>query len=107
MGQEVVVYTDHLNLLYQKTANNRMMRWRSMLEEYIPTFKHIKGKSNKVADALSRLDMQPNEYDTINNDPTPKTLKYNNNVSKSKKQSYIGRKDIMEETFTMSPQERL
>ena len=34
LGQKLVVHTDHLNLLYAKTANNRMMRWRMLLEEY-------------------------------------------------------------------------
>ena len=31
LGQDVVVHTDHLNLLYSKLASNRMIRWRHML----------------------------------------------------------------------------
>jgi hypothetical protein len=33
------------------------MRWRLILEEYGPELRYIKGESNVVADALSRLDM--------------------------------------------------
>ena len=36
------------------------MRWRLILEEYGPTFYHIDGPKNIVADALSRLDMGAN-----------------------------------------------
>jgi hypothetical protein len=32
LGQKVVVHTDHLNLLYNKLASNRLIRWRMMLE---------------------------------------------------------------------------
>ena len=37
------------------------MRWRLILEEYGPELNYIKGENNIVADALSRLDMMPNE----------------------------------------------
>ena len=37
------------------------MRWRLILEEYNPELKYIKGESNVVADALSRLAMLPLE----------------------------------------------
>jgi hypothetical protein len=33
------------------------MRWCLILEEYGPELRYIKGESNVVADALSRLDM--------------------------------------------------
>ena len=35
----------------------RVMRWRLILKEYGPELRYIKGESNLVADALSRLDM--------------------------------------------------
>jgi hypothetical protein len=56
LGQQLRVYTDHLNLT-RKTANTlRVMRWRLFLEEYGPAIIYIKGEKNIVADALSRLD---------------------------------------------------
>ncbi len=56
LGQKLIVHTDHKNLLYNKLANDRMIRWRLLLEEYDPTFEHVKGNDNVIADALSRLD---------------------------------------------------
>ena len=35
------------------------MRWRLILDEYGPELIYIKGENNVVADALSRLDLQP------------------------------------------------
>ena len=38
-----------------------MIRWRLIIEEFIPEIKYIKGENNVVADALSRLDMNDNQ----------------------------------------------
>ena len=51
MGQELIVHTDHLNLLYKKLASAQLVYWRMLLEEYGPTFEHIQGTKNVVADA--------------------------------------------------------
>jgi hypothetical protein len=56
LGQKLIVHTDHLNILYGKLSNDRITRWRLLLEEYGPKYVHIAGKNNIVADALSRLD---------------------------------------------------
>jgi hypothetical protein len=53
LGQKVIVYTDHLNILYGKLSNDRITRWRLLLEEYGPKYIHIARKNNIVADALS------------------------------------------------------
>jgi hypothetical protein len=57
LGQKVIVHTDHLNMLYGKLSNDRITRWRLLLEEYGPNYVHTAGKNNIVADALSRLEM--------------------------------------------------
>ena len=93
MGQKLVVHTDHLNLLYRKLASGRLIRWRMILEEYGPKFEHIEGKKNVVADALSRLDMIPKQYDVIAED------------KKTTQLSYLSQEDILEEVFPMSPKE--
>jgi hypothetical protein len=50
-----------LNILYGKLSNDRITRWRSLLEEYGPKCVHIAGKNNIVADALSRLEKDEDE----------------------------------------------
>jgi hypothetical protein len=48
---------DHNSLKYlfdQPNLNARQIRWLEFLREYDFDIKHIKGKENKVADALSR-----------------------------------------------------
>ena len=49
--------TDHCGLKYlfdQPTLNARQARWMDFLCEFDFEIKHIKGKDNKVADALNR-----------------------------------------------------
>ena len=46
-----------------------MNRWQQLLEEYGPEIKHVPGEKNVIADALSRLDMEDNGYDTIESKP--------------------------------------
>ena len=48
---------DNISLKYlfdQHNLNVRQARWLSFISEYDFEIKHIKGKENKVADALSR-----------------------------------------------------
>ena len=75
-GAVTTVHTDHLNLLYQSLPSQRMVRWRLMLEEFAPMFKHVAGVDNDAADALSRLDMLIDKRDTINWEPKLKPLRY-------------------------------
>jgi hypothetical protein len=49
--------SDNISLKYlfdQQNLNARQARWLAFLSEYDFEIKHIKGKENKVADALSR-----------------------------------------------------
>ena len=55
-GQRIVVHADHKNILYANLDNQRIIRWRCLVEEYGATFEHIAGSKNVVADALSRLE---------------------------------------------------
>jgi hypothetical protein len=57
MGRRFELRTDHNGLKYlfdQPTLNARQSRWLEFLCEYDFEIKHIKGKENKVVDALSR-----------------------------------------------------
>ena len=68
LGQEIIVHTDHKNLLYESSSSDRIVRWRLLIEEYAPTFQHIAGSKNQVADALSRLNAE-NSPDITSNKP--------------------------------------
>ena len=59
LGQKITVYTDHKNLTYKVFNTERVMRWRLIIEEYGPTLEYVKGSHNIVADALSRLELNP------------------------------------------------
>jgi hypothetical protein len=57
MGKRFELRTYHSGLKYlfeQPTLNARKTRWLEFLSEYDFDIKHIKGKENKVVDALSR-----------------------------------------------------
>jgi hypothetical protein len=57
MGKRFELRTDHSGLKYlfeQPTLNARQTRWLEFLSEYDFDIKHIKGKENKVVDALNR-----------------------------------------------------
>ena len=57
MGRIFELRIDHCSLKYlfdQHTLNARKMRWLEFLCEFDFEIKHIKGKENKVDDALSR-----------------------------------------------------
>ena len=79
-GQNVTIHTDHLNLLYKNLPTQRMIRWRLLLEEYNPKVVHVAGPENEAADALSRLDMDDNDYDEIEWLPPNKPLTYSTEV---------------------------
>ena len=57
MGRIFELRTDHCDMKYlfdQPTLNARKVRWLEFLCEFDFEIKHIKGKENKVVDALSR-----------------------------------------------------
>jgi hypothetical protein len=57
MGKKSELRTDHIGIKYlfeQLTLNVRKTRWMEFLSEYDFNINHIKGKENKVSDALSR-----------------------------------------------------
>ena len=57
MGRKLLLETDNMNLNYlfdQPDMNARKGIWLCFLSEYHFELKHIKGKENKVSDALSR-----------------------------------------------------
>ena len=60
-GQRIRVFTDHKNLTCKNFNTDRVLRWRLLLEEYGPELYYHPGENNIVADALSRLDLLPDD----------------------------------------------
>jgi ribonuclease HI len=57
MGTKCQIYTDHKSLKYiltQKDLNLRQRRWLELIKDYDLEIHYHPGKSNLVADALSR-----------------------------------------------------
>jgi hypothetical protein len=57
LGRKFVLMTDHYGLQYlfdKPKLNARQARWMALLSEFDFEIKHVKGKENKVVDALSR-----------------------------------------------------
>ena len=54
-GYEVVVYSNHKNLVQAATisGSQRVMHWRLLLEEFDPDIRHIPSEDYMIADALS------------------------------------------------------
>ncbi|KAF4133049.1 Integrase core domain [Phytophthora infestans] len=76
LGQELHLFTDHLNLTYSTFHDVHMMRWRLEVEELGPVFHYVPGQNSVVADALSRLPMNedsPSEQDERESDGTMQT----------------------------------
>ena len=96
MGQKIVVHTDHLNLLYKKLASARLIRWRMLLEEFGPEVKYVQGVKNVVADAPSRLDLEPKSQDEVQDTKTNNKLSYVNQTDME---------EILEDVFPIPPRE--
>ena len=59
LGHDMTAHTDHKNLTYKAFNTQRVMRWRLVIEEFSPSLAYVKGENNPVADALSRLHLEP------------------------------------------------
>jgi transposase InsO family protein len=60
LGAEIHIHTDHKNLTFNKDIKTqRVLRWRTKIEEFSPFVHYIEGEKNILADQLSRLEILP------------------------------------------------
>ena len=69
-GKRFELETDHANLIWmEKSEVPKIIRWRIYLQSYDFELRHIRGKDNGVADALSRLMLLSIIWDEDYEDP--------------------------------------
>ena len=61
LGADITVYTDHKNFTFDMFTLQRILRWCTACEDFIPKLIHIAGKKKVVADQLSRLERQDDD----------------------------------------------
>ena len=69
LGSKVVVYTNHAALRYlmnKKDSKPRLIRWVFLLQEFDIEIKDKKGSENIVVDHLSRLELDSDKEEPIN-----------------------------------------
>lgn len=71
-GRKFKIYTDHRPLVWLfnlKEPNSKLMRWRLKLEEFDYEIIYKKGKQNTNADALSRIQLNTLDTQSVINNP--------------------------------------
>ena len=76
-GRKIKLFTDHKPLIWLhnlKEPNSKLMRWRLQIGEYDYEINYKEGHLNKVADCLSRIEVNNNIVDTVSIPETNKPL---------------------------------
>ena len=75
LGARITVFTDHKNLTFENLKTQRVLRWRTYVEEYSPELKYFEGRKNVVADTFSRLPRDEHQNEDKNVPILPPKIK--------------------------------
>ena len=74
LGQGLKLFTRNKNITCKKFSTDRVLRWRLVLEEYIPNIEYIPRSKNIAADDLSQFTNVVIQKTTYNSTYTTKTM---------------------------------
>lgn len=83
-GHKFTIRTDHKPLQWLhnlKEPNSKLQRWKIKLEEFNFDIEYLSGRENKVADALSRVEINVNEMEVDGTSSTGATVNSTNEDS--------------------------
>ena len=86
MGRQFIIRSDHqaLKWLFNvKDPSSKLLGWRLKLEEYDYTIEYMRGKENKVADCLSRVQpiQEKTDHQTIKTSDVPSVSEHASNTT--------------------------
>lgn len=102
-GRKFTIVTDHKPLQYLfsvKEPGSRLVRWRLKMEEFDYEIRYKKGKQNLNADALSRIEINLTEEESIIGNPGDINDEIDKYLQKSENQdATIEELDLLREVF--------
>jgi hypothetical protein len=66
LGADITIHTDHKNLTFTTTVNDCVIRQLNFVERFHPTYLHITGDNNFLADMFSRLNRLSDDVIAVN-----------------------------------------
>lgn len=107
---DITIFSDHQSLKYaisEKNPNNKLKRWKNLIEEFGAKLEYKPGNQNIVADALSRINVQMEKINTSSlessehstpSSPSEQITRTSKPVNHFRNQLHISRSNIYEST---------
>ena len=83
LGADITIHTDHRNLTFHNFNTQRVIRWRLYVEECSPKIVYVPGPENVIADALSRLPIDDDDNEDVDDPVESNTEGKNTDMNSS------------------------